>query len=227
MDNTQASAQAGDDSYSDDLSGDVQTDSFESGQDENFVEVPMIPTQQGDDAAQQEPNNEDAQQRRVEEKKKDHSDAEWQRMVEKVNKTDKVMEALADSLGMKPEEVDTEDPEFLKNQIANMQKEIERSKWETKHPVALTDKYNEEWEKINSEPRFDSLTYDEKWALVNKEKPSTAEKEIQEKQLDEQSSVPSPSKGNAELNTGITPEEAAIAAAGGLTDEDFKAAGML
>lgn len=211
-----------------DFVGDASDTIIDGGQYETDGQVPIIPPAS---ATQPTPSdtltNQDAKEHRLEEKKKERSDAEWQDMVEKTKKADQFMNAVAESLGMKPEEVDTSSPEYLQQRIVHLERDNERARWEARHPVALTDKYHDEWDKINAEPRFNSLTFDEKWALVNKERPSTTEREIQQKQLDSQGSVPTPSAAATNLNTGLTPEEQEIARAGGLTEEDFKAAGML
>jgi hypothetical protein len=158
-------------------------------------EVPFIP--------QKEDKKEQAEKRTVSnEEAKDwrKSDKEWQKMKEKTEEFESFKTKLAENLGVKPEQVEAETDllDKLQQQMAKLQQENERTKWESKHPVVNREDYQEEWSKICKEKGHlvtqGELTYDDLWRLVRKDgKPSSTPKDYREQERSE-GSIPVASK---------------------------------
>lgn len=195
-------------------SGDVPTDE-ESGQN-TYQSVPFVPKEAPVDTAKTKvEQNEEAKNKRI-------SDKEWQENKEAAEKGKKLEEKVKDTLQLEsPDQI-----ELIAKQIAELKAENARKDWEIDHPIVRNDKYADEWRKVNSEPRYSSLTFDERWALINREKASSLNKELKERSQMEKSSVPVASRGTVP-SKGLDPETAHIAQMGGLTEEDFRKAGML
>lgn len=103
---------------------------------------------------------------------------EWQKRVEKVKKEAKeeITKELAEKLGMKPEEKSEEDPmEALTSEVEKLKKDNERKTWETKHSWVLHEDNEENWNKVNEEPRYATLTYEERMIQAGITETSTEE----------------------------------------------------
>lgn len=198
-----------------DESGDVPTDE-ESGQ--NYQPVSLVPKEL--------PKVDTAEKTKVEQneeaKKKRISDKEWQENKEAAKEGEELKEKAKETLGVEnPDQL-----EMIAKQITELKAENARKDWEIDHPIVRQDKYAEDWKRVNSEPRYASLTFDERWSLINREKASSLNKELKERSQMEKSSVPVASRGTAP-SRGLSPEEAHMARLGGLTEEDFRRSGML
>lgn len=64
----------------------------------------------------------------------------------------------------------------LEEKVEILSKEIERMKFEKDHPIIKD--YAEEWEKMNTDPRFDAFTNEEKLAFIHKPDMSTVKKDL-------------------------------------------------
>lgn len=167
-------------------------------------EVPFIPQPEKKEEKKGQPekgtvSNEEA-------KKWRKSDKEWQEAQEKIKEFDTFKTKLAENLGVKPEQVETETDLLtkLQEQMSKLQQENERTKWESKHPVVNREDYQEEWAKICKEKGHlvtqGELTYDDLWRLVRKDsKPSSTPKDYQEQERAE-GSVPVASKATVQAD---------------------------
>lgn len=192
-------------------SGDVPTDE-ESGH--IHTSIPMVP----DDSAKKSDRNAEAKKERI-------SQEEWQKRTEAAKEGEQIKEQLAETLEIKPE-----DPKDLGKlaleQIAELKRENARKEWELAHPIVRSEKYSEEWNRVNKEKKYAELTYDERWALVNRERPSSLNRELNDQAQMKKASVPLTSRGSAPTKA-LDPETARIAQIGGFTEDDFKQAGLL
>ncbi len=121
-----------------------------------------------------------------ESKKERLSQKEWQDKTEKAKK--------AEILEKKDEESE-EEKRSLRSEVESLKEVNARKDWELDHPVVRDDRYKESWAKVNSEPRFKELTYEERWALISREDASSVTKAIVQDHQRQQSSVPSASRG--------------------------------
>ena len=89
---------------------------------------------------------------------------EWQKRVEKVKKeaTEEAVKNIAEKLGVKPEEKEEDPMKSLTSTVGNLQEDLKKSKWEAKHPWVLHEDNEEKWNKVNEEPRYATLTYEER-----------------------------------------------------------------
>ena len=158
-------------------------------------------------------------------KKQRKSDAEWQQMKEASTKFEKLMEAMAESAGIKKEDISEEDVmAAMSSRVEKLQSTIERQEWEIDHPIVRTEKYSEEWKRVNSEDRYQTLTFEEKWALINKEKGLNVEKELRQQAAIEKSSVPA-SKSSDTVQS-VDSEALRLGRIMRLKPEDCKKAGV-
>lgn len=198
--------------------GDVPTDE-ESGHSENHA-IPLVPKreQDSDTAEKKSDRNEQAKKERI-------SQEEWQKRTEAAKEGEELKEQLAETLDLKPEE-NTDLGKAALEQLAQLKADLARKEWEIAHPIVRSEKYSEDWAKVNKERRYAELTLDERWALINREKPSSLSRELNDRAQMEKNSVPLTSRGSAPTK-GLDPETARIAMIGGYTEDDFKKAGQL
>ena len=114
-----------------------------------------------------------------------------------------------------------EDIAKIASELELLKEENRRKDWEVEHPIVCSEKYQDEWKKVNNEKRYGELTFDERWALINREKSVRTVKDS-DVQL---SSVPMTSRTSA-ISSGIDPETAAMGALMGYTEEDYRKAGL-
>lgn len=198
-------------------SGDVLTGE-EPGQ-EKYTSVPFIPIEESDDNSAEKTKsdlNADAKKDRI-------SQEEWQKRTEEAKEGEQIKEQLKETLGV-------DDAKLALQQIADLKLDNARKDWEMEHPIVRTEKYKDDWKEVTKKKahllKSGDLTYDELFALISREKVSSLNKELNERSQMEKASVPMTSRGSP-ARQGLDPETARIARAGGLTEADFKRAGLL
>jgi hypothetical protein len=196
-------------------------------------EIPLVPEKEvqapereatpseSEEEDQSSASNEDAKARRISSKK-------WQEMAEKVKDFDKFKAALAESLGVKAEEVTEEDATVvLKKEIESLKEETKRKDWEAEHPHVRSKDVKEDWDKIVKEKghlvRSGDLSYDDLWRLVRKEQTSTTPQDYRSQEL-AIGSIPSISKTPI-VESDIDPDVYKVMKAKGYTDAQIKMSG--
>lgn len=207
MDN-QASAQAEDGSQEFPLV--TEQTSEEEGQ-----SVPIVESRQSDTIKEQhveaaeekkEEDNEQYKEKRIEEKKYTISQEEWQQMVEKSKDFEQLKENLAKALGVSEEEAEETDlMKKMQEQIDSLKEESKRKDWEIDHPIVRKEKYMEAWKKVNKDPKYASLSYDERWKLIKEEEdPTGTSRDLQDQEANF-GSIPPVSKSTTKSSDDIEP----------------------
>lgn len=111
---------------------------------------------------QETPQNEESKEQR-------HSDKDWQDMVEKTAKAEQFMEKFSEMFGDKETEEAAPDPVELFNNLSgevnSLKSELDKARFEATNPI--TDNLKEAWEKVNSDEKYDKLTFDERLRLIS------------------------------------------------------------
>jgi hypothetical protein len=220
MDDTTVSQQAA-------FAGDVETP--ENGgrtevplvSDSLFDEEPRMPAE-GDAAEDTDTLGKD---RRVQQKKEEKSQKIWQENTEKAKKAEKILEALTKIV--EPEATEPKEPENvlvkLQNELSTLRSDVARKDWEAEHPFVRSEDYREAWAKVNADPRYGVLTFDERWALIRKDTPSsTTPIRLREQELNV-GSVPMASKSPVMDVGEIDPQVYQWMKAKGYSDAQIKA----
>lgn len=142
------------------------------------------------------PENEDAKKKRI-------SDKDWQQTKEKAEKADS-----------------------LQNRVEQLEKLSERKDWELDHPIVRDERYKEEWQKVNEDPRYSQLTFEERWKLISREDATSINRDLAQAASRDAASVPQSSR-SAPQKKGIDPETEAMGKYWGNKPEDFEKYGLV
>ncbi len=192
--------------------GDVQT-----AQDAGQISprgVPILPPKEEEGATT---DGTASQQDNAAEKAKRISDKEWQKSQEKAKEGNDLRQKL-ESAGLK----DPDDIEKVVTRLSKLEADNARKDWELDHPIVRNDKYKEDWERVNKEKRYVELTFDERWALINRERGVTRK----ELESSSGSSQPATSFGVSQAPS-LDQETADMGKLMGYTEADYKKAGVL
>lgn len=136
-------------------------------------------------------------------KKTRKSDKEWQETKEKAQKVD-----------------------TLQTRVEQLEEVTKRKDWELDHPIVRDERYREAWDQVNSEERFKTLTYDERWKLVSKEDSTQISREVTDQLRKSEGSVP-PSSRSVPTKKGLDADTLEMAKNWGNKPEDFEKYGVL
>lgn len=123
--------------------------------------------------------NEEAKKQRISQK-------EWQDNKEKAKKAE-VLE--------KKDELSEVEKRTLRSEVESLKEVNARKDWELDHPIVRDERYRDQWNQVNEEPRFKTLTYEEKWSLISREDASAVTKALVQDNQRQRSSVPNSSRG--------------------------------
>ena len=172
--------------------------------------VEVVPTETATEETEEESEeSEDTEpdltgkQKRLEDKKAQKSQKEWSDMKAQVNEFTKFKATLSESLGIEEDEEEADVTVKMQQQIDALKEESNRKDWEVDHPIVRSEKYKEEWAKVNSDPKYSALDYDERWKIIKAETGSTTEKDIRDSSV---GSVPPVSKAAPTSSDEIDPE---------------------
>lgn len=155
------------------------------------------------------------------------SDKEWQEMAEAAKKGEKAAEFMDKFQDFfKPEEgKEDEEPdpmefmEKLSGEMSKLRNESARKDFEIENPVVREEKYKEAWEKVNTEDKYEKLSFEEKMSLVVKEDSSNLKKELTEQASARSGSQPK-SSGGAPSKPEVDPEMVKLLRMGGVTNAE-------
>jgi len=116
---------------------------------------------------------------KLEPKDKRKSDKEWQEAQEKAKKA-----------------------EEYEDRLTKQDREISRLRFERDNPIALD--YTEELDKLDKDPRWKEITWEERLSFVRKEEPSKVRQDMKDQAAASQGSISAPSE-TQKVNEGISP----------------------
>lgn len=141
------------------------------------------------------------------------SDKEWQETQEKAKKLEETVKA------------ESEEKKSLQTRLEQLEELSQRKDWEADHPIVRDERYKEAWDQVNKEERYKTLTYDERWKLINREDASQVNRTLAEQAARTQGSVP-PSSRSTSSKPGLDPATLDMGKAWGNSEEDFRKYGV-
>jgi hypothetical protein len=128
------------------------------------------------------------------------SQEEWQKMREDATKGKQAaefMENLKGFLNPEDQEAEVTPEKFMENvtqKLAEQKEDFDRQLFERDNPEVLSEANADEWKRVNTSPKYATLSLEEKRRLVAKEDTSKLKEELSEQAMAAQGTVPRASK---------------------------------
>ena len=109
--------------------------------------------------------------------------------------------------------------------LKTLREELALAKWEGEHGVVKEERYAEAWKKVNKEPRYAALDYDERFSLISSDRGERMKNELLQQVTKMQGSVPRSSTGT-ESKPRVSADLLESGKAWGFKAEDYEKAGV-